>query len=86
MTHRTHPKTPADAVFTETEITILNHVAGESKPPAPKNVGHYPLVIAKLGGSLARKNDGPPGNTVIWRGLTRLTDIHFGVEIGRGFG
>ena len=54
--------------------------------PAPKNVAHYILAVAKLGGYLARKNDGPPGNTVLWRGLARLTDIHFGVEIGRGFG
>ena len=30
---------------------------------------------------LNRKNDGPPGNAVLWRGLSRLTDIHMGVEI-----
>ncbi len=23
----------------------------------------------------------PPGNIVLWRGLTRLTDIHFGFEL-----
>jgi hypothetical protein len=86
MVHRTNPKTPADAVFTETEIAILNHVAGDSPEATPKNVSHYVLIIAKLGGYLARKHDGPPGNTVMWRGLSRLTDIHFGVEIGRGFG
>jgi len=86
MVHRTNPKTSADAVFTETEIAILNHISGDSEQPPPKNVAHYLLVVAKLGGYLARKNDGPPGNTVIWRGLSRLTDIHFGVEIGRGYG
>lgn len=86
MVHRTNPKTPADAVFTETEIAILNHVAGDSPKKPAKNVAHYLIIVAKLGGYLARKHDGPPGNTVMWRGLTRLTDIHFGVEIGRGFG
>lgn len=86
MVHRTNPKTSADTVFTETEIAILNHVSGDSEQSLPKNVAHYLLVVAKLGGYLARKHDGPPGNTVIWRGLSRLTDIHFGVEIGRGFG
>jgi len=86
MVNRTNPKSSADKVFTETEIAILNHVAGESDKPAPKNIAHYLIVVAKLGGYLARKNDGPPGNMVIWRGLSRLTDIHFGVEIGRGFG
>jgi len=86
MVSRTNPRTSADAVFTETEIAILNHVSGDSEQSPPKNVAHYLLTIAKLGGYLARKNDGPPGNTVMWRGLSRLTDIHFGVEIGRGFG
>ena len=83
MVHRTNPKTSADAVFTETEIAILNQTTGETQPPAPRNVSHYLLVIAKLGGYLDRKNDGPPGNTVLWRGLSRLTDIHMGVEIGK---
>jgi Transposase Tn5 dimerisation domain len=86
MVHRTNPKTPADAVFTETELKILNHLAGESPKTLPQNVAHYLLIVAKLGGYLARKHDGPPGNMVMWRGLTRLTDIHLGVEIGRGFG
>src|SRR6056297_2885598 len=26
------------------------------------------------------KNDGPPGNNVLWRGLSRLTDICLGLE------
>lgn len=86
MVNRTNPQSSAEKVFTETEIVILNHVAGDSEGPPPKNIAHYLIVVAKLGGYLARKNDGPPGNTVIWRGLSRLTDIHFGVEIGRGFG
>ena len=31
--------------------------------------------IAQLGGFLARKRDGEPGVTVIWRGWQRLQDI-----------
>jgi Transposase Tn5 dimerisation domain len=85
-TNRTNPKASADEVFTETERKILNQLTGEPQERAPKNVAHYILAVAKLGGYLARKNDGPPGNIVLWRGLTRLTDIHIGVEIGRGFG
>ena len=83
MLNRTNPKTFADVVFTDTEIAILNHLAGDSRQPALKNVAHYVLTLAKLGGYLNRKNDGPPGNTVLWRGLTRLTDIHLGVEFGK---
>jgi hypothetical protein len=39
------------------------------------------VAIAKLGGYLTRTNDPPPGNTVLWRGLTRLTDIQLGYEL-----
>jgi hypothetical protein len=84
MVNRTNPKTPANVVFTETEIAILNQLAGNPRQPAPQNVSNYILAIARLGGYLKRKNDGPPGNTVLWRGLSRLTDIHLGVEISKG--
>ena len=81
MVHRTNPNTAADAVFSETEIAILNHLAGDPEKSVPKNVAHYILAVATLGGYLNRKSDGPPGNTVLWRGLSRLTDIHLGVEL-----
>lgn len=37
--------------------------------------------IAKLGGYLARASDPPPGNIVMWRGLSRLTDIELGFNL-----
>ncbi len=42
----------------------------------------YIVKLARLGGYLARTHDPPPGNTVIWRGLSRLTDIELGIMIG----
>jgi hypothetical protein len=83
MLNRTNPKTTADAVFTETEIAILDHLGGNTRQPRRQNVAHYILAIAKIGGYLDRKNDGPPGNMVLWRGLSRLTDIQLGVEISQ---
>jgi hypothetical protein len=35
-----------------------------------------------MGGYLARGHDPPPGNTVMWRGLSRLMDIELGARIG----
>lgn len=35
-----------------------------------------------MGGYLARAHDRPPGNAVIWRGLSRLVDIELGIIIG----
>ena len=88
MVNRANPEAPPDTVFTPTEIEILDRLAGNkpsvSKTPAHKRertVSHYLTEIAKLGGYLARVNDPPPGNMVIWRGLTRLTDIQLGFDL-----
>lgn len=43
-----------------------------SEPPSLKD---SILWIAKLGGFLGRKGDGPPGLRTLWRGLERLNDI-----------
>ncbi len=42
------------------------------------------IKIARLGGYLARKHDAPPGNLVMWRGLSRLTDIKIGATLSTG--
>ncbi|WP_027555927.1 hypothetical protein [Bradyrhizobium sp. Cp5.3] len=42
-----------------------------------------PFKIARIGGYLARASDppAPPGNTVMWRELSRLTDAMDGGEL-----
>ena len=42
---------------------------GHSWKPPPKTVQDYIISLARLGGNLARSNDGPPGIEVTWRGL-----------------
>lgn len=52
-----------------------------NKPRADKSVrsiATYITKLARLGGYLARANNPPPGNMVVWRGLSRLTEIHLG--------
>jgi hypothetical protein len=45
--------------------------------------GHFVSTRERcVGGYLARTHDPPPGNIVIWRGLSRLTDIELGIMIG----
>jgi hypothetical protein len=51
-------------------------------PPQRKILGTYLTKIARLGAYLARKNNPPPGNVVMWRGLSRLTDIALGAALG----
>jgi hypothetical protein len=86
MSNRVNPDAPAETALTRTEIEILDRMAtstaARSGTQAPeRTVSHYLVAIAKLGGYLARTKDPPPGNMVIWRGLTRLTDIHLGYEL-----
>ena len=46
-----------------------------------RTVSYYLVEVAKRGGYLARTTDPPPGNMVVWRGLTRLADILLGCEL-----
>jgi hypothetical protein len=83
MTSRETPEAPAEVALTKEEVEVLDRLAGVAEPPAKPTVSHYLVAVAKLGGYLARGKDPPPGNTVIWRGLTRLMDIHLGFELSR---
>jgi hypothetical protein len=44
-------------------------------------LARYLTKIARLGGYLARASDPPPGSTVMWRGMSRLTDIALGSTV-----
>jgi len=70
--------------FTPMEIDLLNRLASTGANPIAQQPSLSTCVIqlAQLGGYLARKSDAPPGNTVIWRGLSRLTDIEIGFMLG----
>ena len=86
MANRATPDAPAETALTAAEIEVLDRVAaGAAQPPTTpepeRTVSRYLLVIAKLGGYLAREKDPPPGNMVIWRGLTRLADLCLGFEL-----
>ena len=50
--------------------------------PHTKPLSTYLIKLARLGGYLARAHDPPPGNILIWRGLSRPTDIELGIMIG----
>jgi hypothetical protein len=55
---------------------LLCNVNRVPEPTAtPPSLGETVLWIAKLGGFLARKNDGDPGPQVLWRGFQHLPYI-----------
>jgi hypothetical protein len=83
MLNRADPHAPPNLALTATETCLLDHlVRDKGKPTDRKSISRYIVKIARLGGYLARASDPPPGNIVMWRGLSRLTDIELGALAG----
>lgn len=70
------------STFSEVEVLILEKLIPSTAKKSSQYLSDYILKLAKLGGYLARSSDPPPGNTVVWRGMQRLSEIQLGVEIG----
>jgi hypothetical protein len=81
MLNRSAPDEPPSLALTATEISLLDCLVEDKDLSRPKTLAHYLTKIARLGGYLARAHDPPPGNTVMWRGLSRLTDIGLGAAL-----
>ena len=83
---RATPELPAENLFAKSEIAMLldyAHHMGFSLPcqetpgDMPEldavSLGEAVLLVARLGGYLNRKNDGPPGHQVVWEGYARMS-------------
>ena len=83
MLNRAKPDLEPAPVLTGLETKILDRLVPDSTtdPPDARTISLYLTKIARLGGYLARTKDPPPGNIVIWRGLSRLNDIALGATL-----
>jgi hypothetical protein len=86
MLNRSTTTISVNAVFSETERQLLDHLVPNRKTDKPDTLSAYIIKVARLGGYLARNTDSPPGNIVMWRGLSRLTDIALGFEAAKDVG
>ncbi len=87
MVHRAVPQLSAEIALTPSEMQRLDQLVKDT--PKSLNAGplmRYTIKLAQLGGYMARANDPPPGNTVIWRGVRRLIDIQIGFELAQNCG
>jgi hypothetical protein len=84
MLNRTAPNAAPALALASTEIELLDRLIGDvgGRRCRSGTLSLYLIKLARLGGYLARSRDHPPGSMVIWRGLSRLTDIEIGLEIG----
>jgi len=82
--NRSAPEASPEVALTTTEVTLHDQLVKDTAriaqaPPLSRSL----IKLAQLGGYLARANDPPPGNKVIWRGMHRLIDIELGYRLGR---
>jgi hypothetical protein len=81
MMGRTVPDLSCEAVFAPEEWKALYLVTQRQRPPRqPPSLGETLVMVARLGGYLARKGDGPPGPKAIWIGLQRIRDFVLALE------
>jgi hypothetical protein len=85
MINRSASSAPAAAVFTPIERRLLDHLVPDREKDRAirKSLPSYLTKVARLDGYLARATDPPPGNIVMWRGLSRFTDIELGFSVAQ---
>jgi hypothetical protein len=87
MLNRSVPEAAPELAFTTQEMYLLDQLVSDTaKTAAMENsLALYITKLARLGGYLARAKDLPPGNTVMWRALKRITDTQLGFILGTQF-
>jgi len=67
------PDLPADVLFEDWEWKpVLVVVRGKQAPLEVPSLAQMIAWIAKLGGHIGRKSDGPPGPQTIWKGMAKM--------------
>jgi hypothetical protein len=79
--NRTTPEERAESILTCKEIQVLQKISKNKSLSLRSPISDFIVEIAKLGGYLGRASDPPLGHTVLWRGISRLHDIIFGIEL-----
>jgi hypothetical protein len=84
MLNRSTTDAVPECAITPLEIRLLDQLVIDKDElrTRSRTLPDYLTKIAQLGGYLARAGDPPPGNMVMWRGLSRLTDIELGFLLG----
>jgi len=82
MLNRAVQSAPPKLALTDMEIALLDHFVKDNRksPTSARKLPHFLTEIARLGGYLFRASDPPPGNMVMWKGLSRLIEIELGAK------
>lgn len=67
MVSREYSDMPVEMALTQGECELLDNVIKDNKKTkSSAPLQKYIIKLAQLGGYLARANDPPPGNIVLW--------------------
>lgn len=69
------PELPAEVLFSDLEIEVLQAYAHAHRLKPPTNLGETVRLVARLGGYLGRTHDPPPGHQLMWYGYRTLTSM-----------
>jgi len=75
------PDAPASQIATQEEIEMVSKATKYRAKPSTMTVKRFVDGVARLGGYLCRKCDGPPGWNSLWRGYQRLMDMLWGERL-----
>jgi Transposase DNA-binding/Transposase Tn5 dimerisation domain len=78
---RQAPERPAHEIIEPETLTVLAAHVGLS--PSTMTVGAFWIEVARMGGFLARRGDGPPGWKTLWKGWLRLQVLLDGFHLAR---
>jgi hypothetical protein len=75
---RNHPDESCLKVLSSTQwkALFLYYNFKAKLPKSPPDIQTVSTWIARLGGFLARRNDGYPGTLTMWKGWLRMNDVH----------
>jgi hypothetical protein len=76
------PEAEARTIASEEEIAMAQRAS--KRLGRVQTVKQFVDAVARLGGYLGRKGDGPPGWMTLWRGYQRLKDMLLGAELASG--
>lgn len=71
-----------EVIFNEAEWKSVYKILNKKQalPQTPPSLERFMIMIAVLGGYIDRKNEGPPGVKVTWKGMARMVDFSLAWE------
>jgi len=75
------PGLPADVLFSDIEIEVLQAYAKKKGIAIPVSLGDAVRVVARLGGYIGRAKDLPPGHQIMWQGYSELQSLCEGLSL-----